>query len=98
MSLAHRGSPLPQGDALHNCNVEGFQHFNITLPQSCMHTTPIQLAVSLSHLKVSSKTLYHGMCKHCHIRSHLVLKCLPACSACTLSNLPAPVPLQVMCV
>ena len=40
-----------QGALPANLNVEGYQHFNITLPDCCRDTTAVQLSVAFSHLK-----------------------------------------------
>ena len=69
-----------------NLNVEGYEDLEIRLPESCRSTTPVQLAVALSHLKVTVVTLYI-VCKRCNtcafITSH---ECsTQACAALALS-------------
>lgn len=43
----------PQDDLPANINVEGYQHFNMTLAVSCNGILAGQLACTMSHLKAS---------------------------------------------
>jgi hypothetical protein len=54
-----------------NCDVDEFKDLNITLPESCSATTPMQLAVTLSHLKVHA--VMACICHRCLRHSELTI-------------------------
>ena len=67
-----QGGVLPE-----NVNVEGYEDLEIRLPESCKGTTSVQLAVALSHLKVTIVTVYI-ICKRCNICA--ITTASPECS------------------
>ena len=56
---------MQEGVLPENVNVEGYEDLEIRLPESCKGTTSVQLAVALSHLKVTGMTIYMT-CKSCN--------------------------------
>jgi hypothetical protein len=45
--------------------VEGYQNFDMTVPECCVNTSAVQMSVALSHLKACArKPLVHARTMH----------------------------------